>query len=126
MTAKKKSRWCCPAAFPNLLANGSSGIAVGMATSIPPHNVGEICDAALHLIEKPERARSQTLLKSSRAGFPDRRHHGRRQERDRRGLQDRARLVPPARAMDARKKARAAPDQIVITEIPYGRCRSRG
>ncbi|RCL01898.1 MAG: DNA gyrase subunit A [Candidatus Tokpelaia sp. JSC188] len=40
-----------PAAFPNLLANGASGIAVGMATSIPPHNVAELCDAALHLIE---------------------------------------------------------------------------
>lgn len=40
-----------PGAFPNLLANGSSGIAVGMATSIPPHNVHEICDAALHLIK---------------------------------------------------------------------------
>jgi topoisomerase-4 subunit A len=43
-----------PGAFPNLLANGSSGIAVGMATSIPPHNAAELCDAALHLIEKPE------------------------------------------------------------------------
>ncbi len=42
-----------PAAFPNLLANGSQGIAVGMATSIPPHNVAEILDAALHLIEHP-------------------------------------------------------------------------
>src|SRR5690242_9621595 len=40
-----------PAAFPNLLANGSQGIAVGMATSIPPHNAAELCDAALHLIE---------------------------------------------------------------------------
>lgn len=40
-----------PGAFPNLLANGSSGIAVGMATSIPPHNAAELCDAALHLIE---------------------------------------------------------------------------
>jgi topoisomerase-4 subunit A len=43
-----------PGAFPNLLANGSSGIAVGMATSIPPHNVHELCDAALLLIKKPE------------------------------------------------------------------------
>ncbi|TPJ28047.1 DNA topoisomerase IV subunit A [Mesorhizobium sp. B2-7-2] len=43
-----------PGAFPNLLANGSSGIAVGMATSIPPHNAAELCDAALHLIEHPE------------------------------------------------------------------------
>ncbi len=40
-----------PGAFPNLLANGSSGIAVGMATSIPPHNAGELCDVALHLIK---------------------------------------------------------------------------
>lgn len=43
-----------PAAFPNLLANGSEGIAVGMATSIPPHNAGELCDALLHLIAKPK------------------------------------------------------------------------
>jgi topoisomerase IV subunit A len=42
-----------PARFPNLLANGSSGIAVGMATSIPPHNVGELCGALLHLIDYP-------------------------------------------------------------------------
>jgi topoisomerase-4 subunit A len=51
-----------PAAFPNLLANGSQGIAVGMATAIPPHNVAELCEAALHLIEQPK-ARSRTLLK---------------------------------------------------------------
>ena len=43
-----------PAAFPNLLANGASGIAVGMASNIPPHNVGEICAALLHLIEHPD------------------------------------------------------------------------
>ncbi|GLQ38975.1 DNA topoisomerase 4 subunit A [Rhizobium albus] len=43
-----------PGAFPNLLANGSTGIAVGMATSIPPHNAAELCDAALHLIEHPD------------------------------------------------------------------------
>ncbi|MEM1371866.1 MAG: DNA topoisomerase IV subunit A [Pseudomonadota bacterium] len=42
-----------PAGFPNLLANGSSGIAVGMATNIPPHNVAELCDALLHLIRHP-------------------------------------------------------------------------
>src|SRR5450631_4042912 len=51
-----------PGAFPNLLANGAQGIAVGMATSIPPHNAAELCDAALHLIEKPE-AKSKSLLK---------------------------------------------------------------
>ena len=50
-----------PASFPNLLANGSSGIAVGMATNIPPHNVAELCDACLHLIKTPD-ARDETLL----------------------------------------------------------------
>jgi topoisomerase-4 subunit A len=51
-----------PGAFPNLLGNGSQGIAVGMATAIPPHNAAELCDAALHLIDTPN-ARSRTLLK---------------------------------------------------------------
>lgn len=50
-----------PAAVPNLLANGSSGIAVGMATNIPPHNAGEICDALLHLIKTPK-AQIATLV----------------------------------------------------------------
>ena len=51
-----------PGGFPNLLANGAQGIAVGMATSIPPHNAAELCDAALHLIEKPD-AKSRALMK---------------------------------------------------------------
>jgi len=51
-----------PGGFPNLLANGAQGIAVGMATSIPPHNAAELCEAALHLIDKPD-AKSKTLLK---------------------------------------------------------------
>src|SRR5712691_4978839 len=51
-----------PGAFPNLLANGAQGIAVGMATAIPPHNAAELCDAALHLIEHPK-SRSRNLLK---------------------------------------------------------------
>ena len=50
-----------PAAFPNLLCNGSSGIAVGMATNIPPHNLHEVIDACLHLIKTPD-ARDDTLL----------------------------------------------------------------
>jgi topoisomerase-4 subunit A len=50
-----------PGAFPNLLANGSAGIAVGMATNIPPHSAAEICDAALHLIKTPK-ARIETLV----------------------------------------------------------------
>ncbi|GFE50959.1 DNA topoisomerase 4 subunit A [Roseobacter cerasinus] len=51
-----------PAQFPNLLANGSSGIAVGMATNIPPHNIAELCEACIHLIKTPD-ARDDTLLK---------------------------------------------------------------
>ena len=51
-----------PAAFPNLLANGSNGIAVGMATSIPPHNLGELCAATIALIENPN-VQERSLLK---------------------------------------------------------------
>lgn len=51
-----------PAAFPNLLANGSSGIAVGMATNIPPHNLGELCAATIALIENPA-IQDRSLLK---------------------------------------------------------------
>src|SRR6201992_2708971 len=59
-----------PAAFPNLLANGSSGIAVGMATSIPPHNLGELCAATIALIENPN-VQDRTLCKLVRGpDFP--------------------------------------------------------
>ncbi|MDB2361557.1 DNA topoisomerase IV subunit A [Amylibacter sp.] len=50
-----------PASFPNLLANGSTGIAVGMATNIPPHNIDELLEASIHLIKKPN-ALDETLL----------------------------------------------------------------
>ncbi|MFO1209659.1 MAG: DNA topoisomerase IV subunit A [Amaricoccus sp.] len=50
-----------PAAFPNLLANGSSGIAVGMATNIPPHNIDELCGACLHLIQHPGASEEKLL-----------------------------------------------------------------
>ena len=59
-----------PASLPNLLANGASGIAVGMATNIPPHNMGEVIDACLHLIRAPN-ARLETLLEKMPApDFP--------------------------------------------------------
>ena len=59
-----------PAGFPNLLANGAQGIAVGMATSIPPHNVNELADAALHLIKHPN-ASIDTLMQHVRGpDFP--------------------------------------------------------
>ncbi|HRP79516.1 MAG TPA: DNA topoisomerase 4 subunit A, partial [Aquamicrobium sp.] len=59
-----------PGAFPNLLANGSSGIAVGMATSIPPHNIAELCRAALHLIDFPD-AEVEDLMSREPAEDPD-------------------------------------------------------
>ncbi|MCJ2076270.1 DNA topoisomerase IV subunit A [Methylobacterium sp. E-016] len=59
-----------PAAFPNLLANGSQGIAVGMATSIPPHNAAELCDAALYLIANPQATSAQLVSFVQGPDFP--------------------------------------------------------
>ena len=59
-----------PAAFPNLLANGSSGIAVGMATSIPPHNVAELCDAATYLIGHPDATNDELVQYVRGPDFP--------------------------------------------------------
>jgi topoisomerase-4 subunit A len=59
-----------PAAFPNLLANGAQGIAVGMATAIPPHNVGELCDAALHMIAHPKATADDVLRFVQGPDFP--------------------------------------------------------
>jgi topoisomerase IV subunit A len=59
-----------PGAFPNLLANGSSGIAVGMATSIPPHNAAEVCEAALHLIDNPAAGDADLLQFVKGPDFP--------------------------------------------------------
>ena len=59
-----------PAAFPNLLANGAQGIAVGMATSIPPHNVSELCDAALYLITHPAATTDQLMSFVPGPDFP--------------------------------------------------------
>ena len=59
-----------PGGFPNLLANGAQGIAVGMATSIPPHNVAELCDAALYLIAHPKAGSEQLLAFAPGPDFP--------------------------------------------------------
>ena len=59
-----------PAAFPNLLANGATGIAVGMATSIPPHNAGELCGALLHLIQRPKATVTELLEFVKGPDFP--------------------------------------------------------
>ena len=84
-----------PAAYPNLLANGAGGIAVGMATNIPPHNLGELIDACCALIDNPELTVPQIMEIRAGAGLPDRRHHPRPQRHPRR-LRARPRLADHA------------------------------
>ncbi|WP_203074283.1 DNA topoisomerase IV subunit A [Falsiroseomonas ponticola] len=67
---EEKEPLVLPAAFPNLLANGAAGIAVGMATSIPPHNAGELCGAAIALIEKPDATVDDLLAHVKGPDFP--------------------------------------------------------
>jgi len=109
-----------PAAFPNLLANGSQGIAVGMATSIPPHNAAELCDAALYLIGHRE-ATSEQLVETFVQG-PDFPTGGIL-------VDSRASIVEAYRTGRGafRVRARWAKEDlgrgtwtIVVTEIPYG------
>ena len=59
-----------PSKFPNLLVNGANGIAVGMATSIPPHNLGQVCDALLDLIDNPEMSIDELLERVPGPDFP--------------------------------------------------------
>src|SRR5579872_1825803 len=113
-----------PAALPNLLANGAQGIAVGMATSIPPHNVAELCDAALHLIAHPK-ATSEALLQFAPGpDFPtggviiDGKEQIAETYRTGRGsFRVRARWTKE----DAGRGAWA----VIVTEIPYGVQKSR-
>ena len=107
-----------PGAFPNLLANGSSGIAVGMATSIPPHNAAELCDAALHLIDHPDALGDEADGVRAGAGFPDRRHHRRQPRLHPRSLRDRPRRFSRARQMEPGRPGQRHLE-IVVTEIPY-------
>src|SRR5438094_841192 len=59
-----------PAQFPNLLINGTSGIAVGMATNIPPHNLGEVCRACVHLIDNRDASTAQLMERIKGPDFP--------------------------------------------------------
>jgi len=107
-----------PGAFPNLLANGSSGIAVGMATSIPPHNVAELCDAALHLIANPRASVADLLQFVQGPDFPtggiivdSRAAILEAYETGRGGFRVRARFTVEDQGRGTW--------QIVVTEIPY-------
>jgi DNA gyrase subunit A len=106
-----------PGKFPNLLVNGSSGIAVGMATNIPPHNVGEICRAITKMIDEPETKDAQLLKIVSGPDFPTGGIiYGRGGIRDA-YTTGRGRVVIRARAnIETFKNNR---ESIIITEIPY-------
>jgi len=113
-----------PAAFPNLLANGAAGIAVGMATSIPPHNVGEICAAAMLLIRDPDVTVAKLLEVMPGPDFPtgciiveDRDAIARAYETGRGSFRIRARWEV--------EQGRFGTWQIVVTEIPYQVQKSR-
>ena len=90
-----------PAKFPNLLVNGAGGIAVGMATNIPPHNLGEVIDACVALIDNPALVDRRSHQHHSGTGFPDRRHHPRPPGHPL-GLSSRPRLDRDARQGDDR------------------------
>ena len=108
-----------PAAFPNLLANGSQGIAVGMATSIPPHNAAELCDAALYLIQNREATSEQLCTFVQGPDFPtggiliDTPETIREAYRTGRG-------GFRVRARWAKEDLGRGTWNIVVTEIPYG------
>ncbi len=113
-----------PSAVPNLLANGSSGIAVGMATSIPPHNIEELCDAALYLIKHPKASVEKLVDFVPGPDFPT-------------GgiiVEDRAAIIEAYRTGRGGFRLRAhwhredtgrGAYQIVVTEIPYQVQKSR-
>ncbi len=107
-----------PAAFPNLLANGSQGIAVGMATSIPPHNAAELCDAALYLIQHPETSSEQLMTFVPGPDFPTggiivetRASMAETYRTGRGAFRTRARWV--------KEDLERGAWQVVVTEIPY-------
>lgn len=113
-----------PAAFPNLLANGSQGIAVGMATSIPPHNAAELLDAALHLIELPAAPASDLLQFVPGPDFPT----GGILVDDPVGIAEAyatGRGSFRVRARWHREEGGRGTYLVVVTEIPYGVPKSR-
>lgn len=107
-----------PAQFPNLLVNGASGIAVGLATNIPPHNLGEVCRACVHLIESPDATVAQLLDKIKGPDFP----LGGKIVTDRSTLRKIYEEGTGSIKVQAEWKTEKAGrrDLIVITSIPYG------
>src|SRR5204863_9108911 len=105
-----------PARFPNLLVNGAQGIAVGMATNIPPHNMAEVCNAALKVIDKPDATLSELMRIVKGPDFPT---GGFIMGRD--GIADAYRTGPGTvrvRAAHIIDSARRGGDAIGLTDVP--------
>ncbi len=113
-----------PGSFPNLLANGAAGIAVGMATSIPPHNAGEVCAAAIHLVRNPAATTAELLAHMPGPDFPT---GGLLVEEPAAMLQayETGRGGFRLRAKWEIEKGRMGVWSIVVTEIPYQVQKSR-
>jgi DNA gyrase subunit A len=106
-----------PARFPNLLVNGSQGIAVGMATSIPPHNLGEIIDACMHIIDNPKATPDDLMKFVSGPDFPTGGYI-----LGRSGIQDAYRTGRGSiktRAKVSIEEGRGGRMEIQVTELPY-------
>jgi DNA gyrase subunit A len=105
-----------PARFPNLLVNGSQGIAVGMATNIPPHNLGEVIDATVHLLEHPESTADELMQFVKGPDFPTG-----AQILGRQGILDAYRTGRGSIRMRAVAEIEEGRDatRIVVTELPY-------
>ena len=106
-----------PATLPNLLINGSSGIAVGMATNMPPHNLSEVADAVIYFIENPDCQIQDLMKKVTGPDFPTGGTICGRQGIKDAYLTGRGRLVVHARA--SIEQLKNGKESIVITEIPY-------
>lgn len=110
-----------PARFPNLLVNGTQGIAVGMATSIPPHNLGEVIDACVHLIHDREASVAQLMKHVRGPDFPlGGRIIGERRELRQVYEEGRGSIKVRAEWKIDREKRKEVPDQIAVYSIPYG------
>ena len=92
-----------PARLPNLLINGATGIAVGMATNIPPHNLGEVCTALIKLLDNDELGNAQLCALHQGPGLSHRRPDSQLARRDQGDLQDRQRQHPPSRDVGHRR-----------------------
>ena len=106
-----------PSKFPNLLVNGAQGIAVGMATSIPPHNMGEVCDALIHLIDNPEASVTELMQFVKGPDFPTGGLICGRKGIVEGYTSGRGRVTVRARMHT--EQTRGGKTQIVVTEIPY-------